>query len=213
VAAAKAFAATVGPMLSGEVAILDLEEGTGDQGPRRQLWLDTLDAAVEWTYSGMYFARAHLPGVALDWIAAYQGTEPTDAHRLWQYTSAAQNVAGIGTCDGSTFHGTLQDLIALTQEADVALTDADVQKVVDAVLAALPKAVWSYPGQANVQGGSQTIWRTLVEGTLNTRALPVVKAAVANLPTTDEVAAAAKAGAGQALTVTNASVTLNVSPS
>ncbi|HUX69015.1 MAG TPA: GH25 family lysozyme, partial [Cellulomonadaceae bacterium] len=53
VVAARAFQATTGPLLPGEVAILDLEEGSGDQRARRQAWLDTLTDPVEWTYSGL----------------------------------------------------------------------------------------------------------------------------------------------------------------
>jgi hypothetical protein len=171
--AARDFAATVGPMLPGEVAILDLEEGAGDQRQRRADWLDELHAAVEWTYSGLYFARQHLPGVSLEWVAAYQSTEPTDTHTLWQCSNARQ-FPGIGTADCNQFNGTLADLIALTAatpEADMPLTDDDVKKI------------WGFPGLDNATGGSQTIWRTVTEATALARQVPDLKAQVADLKT------------------------------
>jgi GH25 family lysozyme M1 (1,4-beta-N-acetylmuramidase) len=105
---------TLGPTLPGEVMILDLEEGAGDQRARRQAWLDALQDPIEWTYSGMYFARQHLPGVHVEWLAAYGQSEPTDPHTLWQNTNA-QRFAGIAApCDGSIFHGTLATLQTLS---------------------------------------------------------------------------------------------------
>ncbi len=106
-AAAHAFQATTGPLLPGEVAILDLEEGTGDQRGRRQAWLDALQDPVEWVYSGLAFARAHLPGVGIEWIAAYGQAEPAVSHVMWQFTNA-RSFAGIARpCDASVFHGTV----------------------------------------------------------------------------------------------------------
>jgi GH25 family lysozyme M1 (1,4-beta-N-acetylmuramidase) len=99
--------------------ILDLEEGTGDQQPRQHAWLAALadDDITDWTYTGDYFARAH--GLTVDWVAAYQKREPTTAHQLWQFTDK-QQFAGIGApCDGSVFHGTIDDLLALTGNAPV----------------------------------------------------------------------------------------------
>jgi len=114
VQAARDFQATTGPMLPGEVAILDLEAGTGDQRARRQAWLDALHDDVEWTYSGLAFARAHLAGVRVDWIAAYQLSEPSDAHALWQNTDARRFAGIANPCDGSLFNGTLAQLKTLT---------------------------------------------------------------------------------------------------
>lgn len=112
--AAHDFQATLGPTHAGEVMILDLEEGAGDQRARRQAWLTALQDPVEWTYSGLSFARAHLPGVGVQWLAAYGQGEPTDAHTLWQF-SDAQPFAGIsGLCDASVFNGSLAQLQALT---------------------------------------------------------------------------------------------------
>jgi hypothetical protein len=80
-----------------------------------------LQDPVEWTYSGLAFARAHLAD-KVDWVAAYGQSEPADAHTLWQFTDK-QNFAGIGTpCDGSVFNGTIDQLIALTQGAVTDMT-------------------------------------------------------------------------------------------
>lgn len=120
--AAKLFAATVGPLQPGEVVVLDLEEGAGDQTARRTAWLNAMNAHTEWTYSGMWFARQHLPGVKVDWVAAYQGTEPTDAHELWQNTDK-ESFAGISNpCDGSVFNGSLADLEKLSGAAVTSTT-------------------------------------------------------------------------------------------
>ena len=132
VKAAHAFQTTLGPTLPGEVMILDLEAGIGDQRARRQAWLDALQDPIEWTYSGLSFARTHLPGVRVDWIAAYQQAEPTDAHTLWQNTNA-RRFAGIpAPCDGSLFNGTLAQLQALTNsppEVDMTITQADAEHI------------------------------------------------------------------------------------
>ena len=114
VKAAHDFQAALGPTMPGEAMILDLEEGAGDQSARRAAWINALADDVEWTYSGVSFARAHLPGVKVQWLAAYGQGEPTDSHVLWQFTDA-QRFAGIsGPCDGSVFNGTLAQLQALT---------------------------------------------------------------------------------------------------
>jgi Glycosyl hydrolases family 25 len=111
-AAAHAFQAATGPLLPGEVAILDLEEGSGDQRGRRQAWLDALRDPIEWTYSGLAFARAHLPGVRVEWLAAYGQGEPTDPHDVWQFTDA-RSFPGISRpCDASVYHGNLTSLVS-----------------------------------------------------------------------------------------------------
>jgi hypothetical protein len=120
-AAAHALQATLGPTLPGEVMIVDIEEGTGDQTGRRAAWMAALQDPVEWTYSGLAFARASLAD-KVDWVAAYGQGEPTDAHTLWQFTDK-QTFAGIAApCDGSVFNGTIDQLIALTQGAVVDMT-------------------------------------------------------------------------------------------
>ena len=114
VAARHAFDALVAPYKPNAV-VLDLEEGTGDQSPRAKAWLDA-GTGPEILYSGLYFMRTHgLTGVAVPkWIAAYGQAEPTDTHELWQFTDK-QTFPGIAhPCDASIFHGTITELIALT---------------------------------------------------------------------------------------------------
>lgn len=110
--AARAFLATLGNYRP-NCTILDLEEGDGDQQARQHAWLSVMagDPSADWTYSGDYFARAH--GLSVEWVAAYQNREPTTAHVLWQ-ASDRWDFPGIGSCDGSLFHGSVDDLIALT---------------------------------------------------------------------------------------------------
>lgn len=127
-----------------DAVILDLEEGTGDQSSRAKAWLAAGDGE-EILYSGLYFMRTHgLTGVAVPkWIAAYGQGEPTDAHELWQFTDK-QTFPGIAhPCDASIFHGTVDDLIAMTTAiliptsgGTVALTQADANLVA--------AAVWAY---------------------------------------------------------------------
>ncbi len=118
VAAARMFQATTGPLLPGEVAILDLEEGSGDQRARRQAWLDTLQDEIEWTYSGLAFARAHLPGIRVEWLAAYGQGEPVDAHDLWQFTNARTFPGIASPCDASIFHGATLPAAATSTTTD-----------------------------------------------------------------------------------------------
>lgn len=110
--AARAFLATLGAWRP-NCTIVDIEEGDGDQQARQHAWLTVMadDPARDWTYSGDYFARTH--GLTVDWIAAYQSRKPTAAHTLWQFTDA-HDFPGIGRCDGSVFHGTVDELTALT---------------------------------------------------------------------------------------------------
>jgi hypothetical protein len=111
--AAKDFAATIGNIRPNEFVILDIEEGSGNQDSRRVVWLQAINYHTEWTYSGMIFARNHLPGVKIDWLAAYQYGEPTDAHTLWQFTDK-QAFAGITfPCDASQFDGDLNAFLKL----------------------------------------------------------------------------------------------------
>jgi GH25 family lysozyme M1 (1,4-beta-N-acetylmuramidase) len=118
---AEAFIQLVGTLRPGEFAVLDLEEGNGDQSVRAQAWLEAVDAKLTypgyhgaWLYSGAAFFEEHgLMGIANStrhtWVADYSATPPSVPHTLWQYTDAAP-WAGIGTCDGSRFMG---DLAAL----------------------------------------------------------------------------------------------------
>lgn len=108
----------IGQPRPGEYYIADIEEGTGDLRQAWQTWVNvvrsTLGAVPVGNYSGLNFAAAH--GLApVDWVAAYQAAEPTVLHELWQFTDAYQ-VPGIGTCDCSVYHGTIDSLAALAYQ-------------------------------------------------------------------------------------------------
>ena len=180
--AAHDFQATLGPTLPGEVMILDLESGTGDQRARRQAWLDALQDPIEWTYSGLSFARTHLVGVRVDWIAAYQQSEPTDAHTLWQNTDARRFAGIANPCDGSLFNGTLSDLIALTQGADMDATQDARLKHVESMLSGLDFAI---------NNGTPTPYSS--RGELTGRLRSIDQHTVAPPPTADAIATATAA--------------------
>jgi GH25 family lysozyme M1 (1,4-beta-N-acetylmuramidase) len=112
-AQARVLARLVGSLRDGEKVICDLEEGAGNQSARWHAWRDVIRAELgdePWLYSGLNFAAA--AGLApVDWVAAYQRSEPSGAHVLWQFTSAFA-VPGAGTCDCSIFHGTIDQLAA-----------------------------------------------------------------------------------------------------
>ena len=117
---AQAFISLVGQLKPGEFAILDLEEGTGDQSARANAWLHAVDAHLTypgyrgaWLYSGAAFFEEHgLMPIANSsrhtWVADYATTPPAVPHTLWQYSDAVA-WKGIGTCDSSKFNGSLQD--------------------------------------------------------------------------------------------------------
>lgn len=113
-AQARAFCSLVGVLQPGEKMICDLEEGSGNQSGRWKAWAQVVRDSLgddPWLYSGLFFASAH--GLApVQWVAAYQRTEPSPAHTLWQFTDAFA-VPGVGTCDCSLFHGTIDQLAAL----------------------------------------------------------------------------------------------------
>lgn len=104
----------LGPLRPGEKVIADIEEGSGNLRETWGIWSAEVAGATgdePWCYSGLDFAVAH--GLApVQWVAAYQGAEPGVAHTLWQFTDAFQ-VPGIGTCDCSVYHGTIDELGAL----------------------------------------------------------------------------------------------------
>lgn len=114
VAQARALAALLGQLRPGEKVIGDFEEGTGNQAHRRDLWAATIRARLgdpPWIYSGLNYARDH--GLApVDWVAAYGQADPPVPYKLWQFTDAF-SVPGVGTCDCSIFHGTVDELAAL----------------------------------------------------------------------------------------------------
>jgi hypothetical protein len=134
-AQAQAFVKIVGHLGSHEVAILDLEEGAGNQAARAGQWAAVVDKAFglaslplnrrSWLYSGEAFAEEHglgpiFAGARHTWVAAYGPTEPALGHTLWQCTDGKvgihiTNWPGAGECDTSLYHGTLTQLAALTR--------------------------------------------------------------------------------------------------
>ena len=101
----------VGQLAANEWLICDLEEGAGDQQPRWIAWRNTVLAGTNrgpWLYSGLAFAAAH--DLHPDWLAAYQPSEPSTPHKLWQNTDA--HPWPWGKADGSVFDGTLPQFLA-----------------------------------------------------------------------------------------------------
>ena len=120
-AQAQAFHQLVGAIEPGEVFIADFEEGakptlTGWYDEMLSLYGDKI-APYLWTYTGLDFGEAEgvLP---VQWLADYTGTEPSSPHKLWQFTDAYA-VPGVGTCDCSIFHGTIDELAALAYQPTV----------------------------------------------------------------------------------------------
>jgi hypothetical protein len=114
-AQAQALHNLVGALRPGEILIADYEEGaravlTAWYNKMHQLYPQAAWQYL-WTYSGLNFgaAKGVLP---VEWIAAYQPSEPASLHKLWQFTSTYP-VPGVGTCDCSVFHGTIDELAAL----------------------------------------------------------------------------------------------------
>jgi GH25 family lysozyme M1 (1,4-beta-N-acetylmuramidase) len=124
VAQAQAFVQLVGSLQPGEFAIVDIEEGSGDQSGRAQAWLDVVDSTLTypgykgaWLYSGQSFYKEHglLPianSARHTWVASYGSREPADVpHTLWQHTDR-EPWPGIGNCDCSIYNGDLNGLLA-----------------------------------------------------------------------------------------------------
>lgn len=117
-AQAQAFHHLVGQIRPGEVFIADFEEGSKSV---LTAWYDEMlslygagIAPYLWTYSGLSFGTS--AGVMpVDWIAAYQASEPSPRHKLWQFTDAYQ-VPGVGKCDASVWHGSIDQLAALAYQ-------------------------------------------------------------------------------------------------
>jgi hypothetical protein len=129
---ANAFVDWIGPHLNeGEIPILDLEEGAGNQSGRANQWFGVIDAAYgltslplsqrSWLYSGQDFAvNAGLAPIfnsaRRTWVAAYQSSEAgLLPHTLWQSTNGQvganrTNWSGCGFVDTSIYHGTLASL-------------------------------------------------------------------------------------------------------
>jgi GH25 family lysozyme M1 (1,4-beta-N-acetylmuramidase) len=118
-AQAKALISLVGKLRPGEKLIADIEEGTGSQQARWVTWAKAVHAALgdpPWDYSGLNYAADH--GLQpVTWVAAYGTREPDPPHQLWQFTDAFK-VPGVGVCDCSVFHGSIDDLAALAYQGD-----------------------------------------------------------------------------------------------
>lgn len=111
--AARALASIIGGYRP-NVVILDLEEGDGNQLARLEAWHAAIDWPAEWDYSGLYFGRSRGIASQVEWVAAYQRTDPSDAHVLWQFTNSYRFPGIAAPCDASVFHGSVDDLIRLT---------------------------------------------------------------------------------------------------
>jgi hypothetical protein len=118
-AQAQAFRRLVGAIRPGEVLVADAEEVGHDVLTG---WYNTMIALYGqgihpylWTYTGVTFGQQQglLP---VEWIASYSAAEPATPHKLWQFTDSYQ-VPGIGTCDCSLFHGSIDQLAALAYKA------------------------------------------------------------------------------------------------
>jgi GH25 family lysozyme M1 (1,4-beta-N-acetylmuramidase) len=170
VQAARAFAAVVGALQPGEFAVLDLEEGAGDQLARAQAWLDECDRLLTypgyhgaWLYSGASFYHDHnLMPVANSarhtWVAAYGQGEPGDVpHTLWQHSSS-EAWPGIGACDCSIFHGDVAALEAKVWTGAVAHPAAPVPQPVVHVTPTPARPIFRpVPTQSQEDGMSRLI--------------------------------------------------------
>jgi peptidoglycan hydrolase-like protein with peptidoglycan-binding domain len=106
----------VGGLQKGEVIVADFEEG---QHAMLTAWYNRMlalgyPARCIWTYSGLSFGQAN-GALPVQWLAAYQSTEPGSPHTLWQFTSS-YSVPGVGYADCSVFHGTIDQLAALAYQ-------------------------------------------------------------------------------------------------
>ena len=116
---ARDFIAAVGTLRANEYAILDHEEGAGNQINRANAWFAIVDAWAGFPatlYAGLSFCRDHLGGWERwagrpRWLAAYQAAEPRDAHELWQNTDRARFPGLNGPVDGNIFHGSDLELL------------------------------------------------------------------------------------------------------
>src|SRR5262249_58953556 len=96
---AQAFVSLVGSLKPGEFAIVDIEEGDGDQSARANAWLEYVDGKLTypgysgaWLYSGQSFFKEHgLMPIANSsrhtWVASYAQNAPGDvSHARCQQT-------------------------------------------------------------------------------------------------------------------------------
>ena len=128
-AQAEVFCGWVGRLNAGDIPILDLEEGSGNQVGRANAWFNYVDAHFgldklglnerSWLYSGASYATAYLESIFNStrhtWVAAYGANEPSNPHTLWQSTNGAVGTnriswPGAGYCDTSTTRYTIEQL-------------------------------------------------------------------------------------------------------
>lgn len=120
-----------GGLKSNEFVVCDDEEGSGDQSSRVNAFLDGVDAVLrenqtqDMWYSGLNFVLTHNLEAARGhrWIAAYNTSEPTVAHDLWQFTNS-MSFAGVGNCDASIFHGSINDFLSLIGAKSMGIASA-----------------------------------------------------------------------------------------
>jgi GH25 family lysozyme M1 (1,4-beta-N-acetylmuramidase) len=122
---AQEFVDLVGSLLPGEWVIVDYE-ANGLHPDMLKTWLayvgKRLHGTEPWLYASEYVFRTE--GLAADvpatrtWLAAYGPNEPREGHELWQYTDH-RAVPGVptGFADCSTFHGTVEQLLAVVKGA------------------------------------------------------------------------------------------------
>lgn len=132
---ANAFIGWIGPHLNpGEIPMLDLEEGAGNQSTRASQWFGVIDSHYgltalplnqrSWLYSGQNFAITSglapiFNSARHTWVAAYQSSEAgLLPHTLWQSTDGQVGAnrtswPGCGFTDTSIYHGTLAQLGAM----------------------------------------------------------------------------------------------------
>lgn len=138
----------VGAIQPGEVLVADFEEGQKGMlsGWYQRMLALGYPGPQLWTYSGLAFGQAQgvLP---VEWLAAYRNTEPSSPHKLWQFTDS-YNVPGIGTCDCSVFHGTIEQLAALAYQAAPPVTpppSGNVPLNLSATVHPIVNLGWTYP--------------------------------------------------------------------
>lgn len=116
----------IGRIRDNEFAIVDHEEGSGDQTGRCQAALSVVDqwaGRVTTLYSGQSFLKDHLGGVSHWgrrplWIASYPNSGQPElalyppGATFWQYTSRASFTGVAGAVDASWYKGTAQELRA-----------------------------------------------------------------------------------------------------
>jgi len=150
---ANAFIDWIGPNLNeGEIPVLDLEEGAGNQSSRANQWFGIIDAAYgltslplsqrSWLYSGQNFAVSAGLAPIFDsarrtWIAAYQSSAAgLLPHTLWQSTNGQvganrTNWSGCGFVDTSSYLGNLASLASLGWHPPARMSAPPIQEEED----------------------------------------------------------------------------------